>query len=523
MSIDNHQQDLATQIREHHRSGEFDKALEVSARALESNPADLEACGSRWRLIAEMFPEEDAKKRVRPEIESLLKTHSETPEVLEVAYWGYMYLPSRTKNVPDSLFDKMLQYPRTGVYHAALLGLAERSQEASQKWHYYQRFIDECTASNFSGSSWYFSAHEDMLRLAEEDRSLANDDLLDELIDRLLKAHLFFCQDTQQWFGWAYTEAVKWRLKFNVRLDKTLEILERAEARLEEKEEQKWLVEHNKRSVEGARKDIARLRGEIHLRQERWRESYDELVANAPDFLESLWARFNESAINYFWRLGRSAEGIGEWEKAKRYYADAHFAPTPHVEGWAGLERVYHQMQRETTDTFDTFLKRTEAEYRVREDADREKIRQRLIMNRLNKKATDFRLETLEGETYALSAMRGKVLLLDVGASWCGPCNMAVPEVKIVYERFREIDDVVIWGINSGEAPHQVRKFLDEHQPPWAMLLDPHREVSKVYQIKWIPFFILIDKAGDWQYSFDSSNLFSGQPLIWLIEALLAD
>ena len=324
-------------------------------------------------------------------------------------------------------------------------------------------------------------------------------------------------------FGWGYTEAVKWRLKFNLRLDKALEILERAEVRLEEKEEQEWLVEHNKRSIEGAHKDIARLRGEIHLRQERWRESYDELVANAPDFLESLWARFNESAINYFWRLGRSAEGMGEWEKAKRYYADAHFAPTPHAEARAGLERVYHQMQREATDTFEAFLKNTEAEYRIREGADREKIRQKFIMNRLNKKATDFRLETLEGETYTLSAMRGKVVLLDVGASWCGPCNMAIPEVKIVYERFSGSDNVVVWGVNDGEAPHQVRKFLDDHQPPWPILLDPHREVSKAYQIKAIPFFILIDKVGNWRYSFESSNLIDGQPLIWLIEALLAD
>ena len=470
-----------------------------------------------------MFSEEEAKKRARPEIESVLRAQPENPEVLWTAYWGYMHLPSRTKNVPDSLFDKMLQYPRTKIYQAALLGLAERSQDASQKWHYYQRVIDECTVSDVPGSSWYFSIHEDMLRLAEEDCSLASDDSLDELIDRLLKAHLSFCQDTQQWFGWAYTEAVKWRLKFNVRLDKTLEILERAEVRLKEKEEQKWLVEHNKRSVEGAHKDISRLRGEIHLRQERWRESHDELVANAPDFLESLWARFNESAVNYFWRLGRSAEGIGEWEKARRYYADAHFAPTPHVEGRAGLERVYYQMQQGATDTFDTFLKDTEAKYRIREDADREKIHQRLIMNRLNKKATDFRLETLEGETYTLSAMRGKIVLLDVGASWCGPCHMAIPEVKTVYERFSEVDNVIIWGINSGEAPHQVRNFLDTHQPPWPMLLDPHREVSKAYQIKTIPFFILIDKAGNWQYSFDSSNLIDGQPLIWLIEALLAD
>ena len=118
-----------------------------------------------------------------------------------------IYAPpdGRTKNVPMEFFDKMLQYPRTTIYHAALLGLAERTQDARQKWHYYRRFIDECTVSDVPGSSWYFSTHEDMLRLAQEDRSLTSDDFLDELIDRLLKAHLSFCQDTQQWFGWAYT------------------------------------------------------------------------------------------------------------------------------------------------------------------------------------------------------------------------------------------------------------------------------------------------------------------------------
>ena len=523
MSDNNHQQDLATQIREHHRSGELDKALEISERVLKSDPPDLKTYDFRWELIGEMFPEEEANERVRPEIESVLRAQPENPEVLWTAYWGYMHLPGRTKNVPNSLFDKMLQYPRTKIYQAALFGLAERNEDTRQQWHYYQRVIDECTASDFPESSWYFGAHEDMLRLAEEDRSLANDDSLDELIDRLLKAHLSFCQDTQQWFGWGYTEAVKWRLKFNVRLDKALAILERAEDRLEEKEEQEWLVGNNKGSVEEAHEDIARLRGEIYLRQEQWRESHDELVANAPDFLESLWARFNENAINYFWMLGRSAEGIGEWEKAGRCYADAHFAPTPHVEARAGLESVYHQIKRETIDTFEAFLKDAEAEYRDREDADREEIRRKLITNKLHKKVTDFRLETLEGETYTLSAMRGKVVLLDVGASWCGPCNMAVPEVKTVYERFRKSDDVVVWGVNSGEAPHQVRKFLDEHQPPWTMLLDPHREVSKAYQIKAIPFFILIDRAGNWQYCFEGSHLIDGQPLIWMIEALLAD
>ena len=523
MSDDKDQQDLATQIQNHRRSGEFDKALEISKGALKSNPPNLEAYDSRWELIAEIVSEGDAKKRIHAEIETLLETHPETPELLNAAYWGYMHLPGRVKNVPSSLIDKMLQYPKTETYLTALLGLAERSEDDCQKWHYYQRVIDECTISD-GPSSWYCFTHRDMLGLVEVDHSLASDDYLDELIDRYLKAHLSYCQETQQWFGWAYTESVEWRLKFNNLLDKALETLERAEIRLEEKEEQTWLVENNNGTVEEVHKDISRLRAEIHLRQERWREAYDGLLANAPDFLESLWARFKEDSINYFYMLGRSAEGIGEWETARRYYADAHFAPTPHTEGQAGLERVYQQMARgETTDTFEAFLKETEVEYRIREDADREKIRQKFITNRLNKKAADFRLETLEGETYTLSEMLGKVVLLDVGASWCGPCNMVMPEVKTAYERFSQNDDVVFWGINDGETPQKVQEFLNQHQPSWPVLLDPQRQVLKAYQIQAYPFFILIDKVGNWQYSFMGSNLINGQPLIWMIEALLSD
>ena len=304
-----------------------------------------------------------------------------------------------------------------------------------------------------------------------------------------------------------------------------METLERAEIRLEEREEQEWLIENNKGTVEFGYKEISRLRAEVYYHQERWSEVYDGLNAYAPDFLESLWTRFSdESTINYFYMLGRSAEGIREWETARHYYANAHFAPTPHTEARSGLKRVYLQMEREeTTDTFEAFLKDTETEYRIREDADREKIRQKLITSRLNQKATDFRLQTLEGETYSLSTMAGKVVLLDVGASWCGPCNMAIPHLKIVYKHFSENDNVVIWGINDGETPQQVQEFLDEHQPPWPVLLDPTREVAKAYKVRAIPKFIFIDKNGYWQYSFGSSNIIDGQPLIWMIEALLSD
>ncbi|MCG9134699.1 sigma-70 family RNA polymerase sigma factor, partial [Candidatus Poribacteria bacterium] len=525
MSSNNQQQNLATQIRNHHRSGEFDKALEISARTLKSNPPNLEAYDSRWRLISEMFPEEEAKKRICSEVEALLRTQSETLKVLNTAYWGYMCLPNRTKHVPNSLFDQMLLYPKTQVYLTALLGLAERSENVHQKWHYHQRVIDEFTASDAPILSWYWMAYEQMLRLAEEDRSLANDDYLDELIDRCLEAHLAYCQETQQWFGWAYKEAVKYRLKLNNRLDKALETLECAEIRLGEEEEQKWLVENNNGTVKEANKEFARLRCEIYLQQERWQEAYDGLIENSPDFLEAFWAKFNERSLNYFYSLGRAAEGIGDWETARRYYADAHFAPKPHVEAQTGLKRAYHQIaRRKITDTFETFLEDTEAEYRIREAADLEKFRQKFITNRRNKKATDFRLETLEGETYSLSAMAGKVVLLHVSTSQFGVYNAEISDVKTVYEKFSKNDDVVVWGISDGSTPHQVRAFLAEHEPPWPVLFDPLQEVRKAYQIEATSsFFLFIDKTGNWQYSLVRPNLIDGQPLIWMIEALLSD
>ena len=97
MSDDSHQQDLATQIENHHKSGAFDKELAISERALEADPSDLRAYGFRWRLIADMFSEVEAKKRIQFEIASFLRAQQESPEVLTTAYWGYRELPRRRR------------------------------------------------------------------------------------------------------------------------------------------------------------------------------------------------------------------------------------------------------------------------------------------------------------------------------------------------------------------------------------------------------------------------------------------
>lgn len=99
-------------------------------------------------------------------------------------------------------------------------------------------------------------------------------------------------------------------------------------------------------------------------------------------------------------------------------------------------------------------------------------------------------------------------------------CKRIIPEVKKVYEHFRDVGGVVIWGVNDGEHPEKVLVYLQEHQLPWLILLDPNREVHSAYKIEGIPSFVLIDKDGRWQYALRDYSEWRGQELIWLIEAL---
>ena len=513
---------IISHIRDSFEAGELEQALEMSSRALKADPVDLEVYELRWQVIAKIFSDEAAKEKIHSEVENLLETLPETSELLDTAYWGYKSIPGGAINIPQSLVDRILQYPKTEVYLAALMGLSERSENAREKWHYYRRVVDEFTPSDVPEISWYILACEELLWLAKDDRTLATDDLLDALLDILLKADLQYWQDSQKRVR-CYAKVVEWRITLNFGLDKALELLDSAEIEFVKKTERSQNT-NNEDVIEKADKELSRLRGKVYFHQRRWKASYDELTANAPDFLGSVWTRFNESTIDYFWMLGRSAEGMGNWENAKHYYAHAHFAPNAHSNGLKGLKTVYQQIRDDTTiDSFGTFLKEVEAEYRIQEAADCEKIRQKLLKNRLNKKATEFRLETLDGGTYTLSNLLGKVVMLDVGASWCGPCNEVLSEVNIVYERFCRTEDVIVLGINDGEKPEQVQKFLDEHNPPWSVLLDPYQKVRETFQIKGIPSFIMIDKEGNWQYSFLGSHIINGQPLIWIIEKLLSD
>jgi peroxiredoxin len=114
-----------------------------------------------------------------------------------------------------------------------------------------------------------------------------------------------------------------------------------------------------------------------------------------------------------------------------------------------------------------------------------------------SKKAPDFTLPTLEGDTVSLSDFQGKLVLINFWATRCPPCRKEMPYLE---ELFREgNENLVILCINVGESASKVKGFADENDLSFTILLDANRKVYNSYpkRRKVIPITYLIDEQGE--------------------------
>jgi len=112
-------------------------------------------------------------------------------------------------------------------------------------------------------------------------------------------------------------------------------------------------------------------------------------------------------------------------------------------------------------------------------------------------KAPDFTLSDTQGNARTLSALRGKVVIIEFWATWCPPCRESVPELNEVYERFKG-KNFELFGIavdKGGDASSAVRAFVKEHAVTYPVLLDD-RNVNSLYEVSGIPAMFIINKEG---------------------------
>ena len=111
------------------------------------------------------------------------------------------------------------------------------------------------------------------------------------------------------------------------------------------------------------------------------------------------------------------------------------------------------------------------------------------------KAAEDFELPLLDGGTMKLSALKGKTVVLDIWATWCGPCRRAMPIVEKVTEEFAD-KGVVLYAVNQGEEPEAIKKFLQTAKLNPKVALDTDGKVSRAYEATSIPRIVIVGSDG---------------------------
>jgi peroxiredoxin len=120
---------------------------------------------------------------------------------------------------------------------------------------------------------------------------------------------------------------------------------------------------------------------------------------------------------------------------------------------------------------------------------------------RVGQQAPFFRIGTLSGTDFDLSEQRGKVVLLNFYATWCGPCMQELPHIEDLWKEHRSNSGFAMLVIDREEPVATASAFVKKRGFSFPVAADPKREVYSLYAKEFIPRTFLISSEGQIVYS----------------------
>jgi thiol-disulfide isomerase/thioredoxin len=109
--------------------------------------------------------------------------------------------------------------------------------------------------------------------------------------------------------------------------------------------------------------------------------------------------------------------------------------------------------------------------------------------------APTFQLDSMAGKKVNLNDFRGKVVLLNFWASWCGPCRKEMPILEQLHKQY-QAKGVTLVGVNVEPSSDDAVKWLKGTPVSFPILFDRDSSVSKLYQVQGMPNTVILDRKG---------------------------
>jgi peroxiredoxin len=116
-----------------------------------------------------------------------------------------------------------------------------------------------------------------------------------------------------------------------------------------------------------------------------------------------------------------------------------------------------------------------------------------------NTPAPDFTLHAMAGPNTRLQELRGKVVMVNFWATWCGPCRQEMPHLNRLHEKYSR-SGFVLLGVNVDDDPRNAAAVAAKLGIQFPVLLDTDKKISDKYELQTMPSTFLIDRDGKVRY-----------------------